>query len=124
MTDTLSLSLPDHPPSVNRMYRTVRNRPILSWEYRQWRHRSLISIPPSVAALPEGPWKAEIILKGLNRGSDIDNRIKAAVDLLRQAELTPDDRWLDWLLVRRVLSKEKRTIIHAANHSLQSTLEL
>ena len=113
----ISITLPGHPPTVNRMYRTVRSggryRPILSKPYRLWRRSSLIQVAQTRPALPEAPWRAQIILKGLNRGSDIDNRIKASIDLLRHADLTPDDRWLDWLLVRRVQSATKETIIHA-----------
>ena len=108
------IELPGHPPSANRIYRAVGRRVLASRQYRNWKSGAvqLIMLQAKDAIIGK-PWECRIDLHGLDRRSDIDNRAKAALDALVASGVTPDDRHLDKLLVRR-LAGEPRTVIRIA----------
>jgi crossover junction endodeoxyribonuclease RusA len=93
------------PPSVNRMWRSVRGRNILSQEGRQYRENGLTV----VAAQSPRHWPAEVRLSVSisvyppdRRRRDLDNMPKAVLDLLTHAGVYVDDSQIDRLeIVRR-----------------------
>ena len=108
------IEIPGHPPSANRIWRNVGRKVLTSRAYRKWRDGavSLILLQARDAIIGK-PWEAEILLYGLDRRSDLDNRIKALIDALVSSGVVPDDRHLDRLLVRR-LAGAPRTIVRVA----------
>lgn len=86
------------PPSVNRIWRSVKgrggkSRVICSDNYRQWLR---IAIPTIRVGLPvfAGPVKVTITIrggKGWLNSRDIGNADKATLDALVQARRIPDD---------------------------------
>lgn len=97
------------PPSVNEMYvlRAVKGKTgrSLGFGYRKWRD--------SASSLVKHAWREQgeplvvaplrvCIGINLNRRSDIDNRVKACLDVLGKAvPFMPDDRWIDDLRIYR-----------------------
>lgn len=49
----------------------------------------------------EGRIRLTLTFYGLGRTSDLDNRIKPALDALQGAGIIPNDRWVDSLTVER-----------------------
>ena len=86
------------PPSVNRIWRSVRgrgskSRVICSVNYRKWLR---MAVPMMRFGMPEfvGPVKVTITIrggKGWRVNSDLGNADKATLDALVQAGRIPDD---------------------------------
>lgn len=84
----LAIVLP-MPPSVDSMYINMpRKGRVLSSKYRQWKldagaaplHGNWLRL---VAEGQESPiWDIDIRVCGLRKGSDLDNRLKATIDLI------------------------------------------
>lgn len=99
------------PPSVNELYevRTFKGKSGrgLTPIYKRWRSAAVLILMMEwrKAGKPiiDAPWGFEFRF-GLNRLSDITNRIKATEDLLVKAKITPDDNWMDDGRVTRDLS--------------------
>lgn len=88
-----------YPPSVNRMWRTVNGRMILSAEGRKYRlscrGRVLDSIGTDRARVTIHAWMPDA------RRRDIDNLLKAALDVLTHSGLWQDDEQIDDLHIIR-----------------------
>ena len=91
-------------PSVNRLWRSVNGRTILSAVGREYRAAGL------AALLPQSPhrWPAEsrlsvsiTVFPPDRRRRDIDNMLKAPCDLLTHGGVYADDSQIDELLIRR-----------------------
>lgn len=87
------------PLSVNRLYRSVNGRSILSREGREWK-REAASFLVGAPQLGDGPFRVEVALPKKIRG-DVDNRLKAAIDLLQDAGVISNDRYVHDLRVYR-----------------------
>lgn len=92
------------PPSMNRMWRSVRGRNILSKEGREYRENGL----HVVSAQSPCRWPAEARLSVSitvyppdRRRRDLDNMMKAPLDLLTHAGVYADDSQIDRLLIQR-----------------------
>lgn len=84
-------------PSTNRLHRGAGRNKHRTPEYDAWRAAAgweIAAARPSMAikALPAGcRWRSRIRVAEEEVG-DVDNRIKAALDLLVGMKITPDDR--------------------------------
>lgn len=101
--DAITLVLP-WPPSVNRLWRSVQGRAILSREGRAYRQQVALVVreqEKSVAPLV-GRLAVEIDLYPPDRRRrDIDNLSKALLDGLTHAGVWLDDSLIDVLTLRR-----------------------
>lgn len=100
------ISLP-FPPSVNRLYRAVGGRSILSEAYRKWKQEAGLTLISQRPAKIRGPVSVEVELCPPNkRRRDIDNAgFKAVLDLLVNHQIIEADdgtvvkaitaRWVD-----------------------------
>ena len=90
------------PPSVNRIWRSVNGRAILSADYRAWRKAASQELMLVQRARPQlGPVEITIELCPPNkRVIDIDNRAKACIDLLVSCGIIEAD---DSSVVRKVV---------------------
>lgn len=107
MNWSMSFDLPV-PPSLNNMFIANRKKgsKMPSFAYRKWRDdcgpclvrqwKALGSIEPPM----KEPWQIDILIN-VNRGSDIDNRQKALLDLLVRCLPFPDDAWCDRVTIER-----------------------
>lgn len=100
------LSLP-MPPSINRLYRAVQGRSILSEAYRAWKREAGLSLMAQRARAVAG--QVEVLVECVlpdKRRRDIDNvGFKAVLDLLVHHQIIAADdssvvrsitaRWLD-----------------------------
>ncbi len=87
------------PPSTNGLFSNVRNGGrVVTVKYKNWRAEAGWILRKAQAErivfpIPGPCWFwAKIELPVKDRG-DIDNRHKAAIDLLVSLGLTPDDKW-------------------------------
>lgn len=102
------------PPSVNEMYiiRNVKGKTgrSLGFGYRKWRDAAKATVEAQWLAAGKPAFAAPmsvVIRVNVNRQSDIDNRIKAVLDLLgKSIPGIPDDRWIDSLTIIRDQSIE------------------
>lgn len=96
------LALP-YPPSLNRYYRTVKGRILISAEGRKYRETvgDYIAESRSAAALA-GRLAVEIsVFPPDKRRRDIDNLMKGMLDALTHAGVWQDDSQIDLLMIRR-----------------------
>lgn len=77
----IELVLP-YPPSLNRLYRTVRNRPILSAEGRAYKKLVATKMQISRIRPLAGPLCVEVFAYRPRAAGDIDNVLKALLDAL------------------------------------------
>jgi Holliday junction resolvase RusA-like endonuclease len=90
--DMASVTLPV-PPSVNGLYRNVPGRGrVKTKEYSDWFARGYLSLRHQIWEYVPG--KVLLCMKVSPQGplADLDNRIKAAQDLLVKARVIDDDR--------------------------------
>lgn len=88
----LTVRLP-WPPSTNRLTRCIQNRAISSREARAWRERAstvLASIPHPRGYAGDVAVRLEIEPYTFRR-FDLDNRLKACLDLLQACGVIEDD---------------------------------
>lgn len=101
MTHSL-LTIP-FPPSVNRLWRNVKGRTLLSKEGRDYRQRVAECV--LLAGIPRlGHRKLRVVIKAHApdaRRRDIDNLNKAALDALQKAHVYADDWQIDDLRIYR-----------------------
>jgi Holliday junction resolvase RusA-like endonuclease len=79
------------PPSTNNLFINVRGKGrIKSAEYRAWLDHAGLLLKVRSSKVVEGPFEVEVRLSHKARG-DIDNRMKAAIDLMVRHGRVPDD---------------------------------
>lgn len=90
--ELLRVSLP-MPPTTNNLFVNAGKRRIVSPEYDAWRWeaRQAVADWPDLSQYAAVPWAATIAVYGLPRGSDLDNRIKATLDLIASLTGLHDD---------------------------------
>ncbi len=104
----IRFSLP-MPPSVNSIYQVGvkgfgrgKRNVYLDPKYRDWLDDAKLAwlrMPPTKRQRISGPFVALVIWDDRKRGlSDVDNRIKALLDGLKQIGITDDDRKADGVL--------------------------
>ena len=90
-----------YPPSVNRIWRSVKGRTILSKEYREYRTMAarILGVNPA----PSGARIRVCIHATMpdRRRRDIDNLGKVALDILTHAGMWGDDSQIDDLRIIR-----------------------
>lgn len=98
----LAIELP-FPPSVNRIWRTVAGRTLLSAEGRTYRRRVAVEfMRPSVIRFGATPVTVSIAAwMPDRRRRDLDNLLKAALDALTHAGCWDDDSQIEDLSIRR-----------------------
>lgn len=106
------VTIPGLPPPTNNLYPTGRDgRRHLSKRGREW-HQTVSDacVGARLRAFPGPRIRLAVALElvGLDYRSDIDGRVKAALDALGAA-LGFDDRWIDKLVVERVQGDAKET---------------
>lgn len=97
---TEPLVLP-YPPSLNRLYRTVRGRPILSREAREYRaavQRQLAGIGFRATGSPVA---LSVALYRPRKSGDADNALKALLDALNGLLWADDSQIVEIHLWRR-----------------------
>lgn len=106
MSDPIRLTLPI-PPSANRLHRIVRGqvKPYPNPKYTSWRnlagwHLVAVCHGGYGGKVVKGPYTLDITVPQKLRG-DVDNRVKAVADLLVEHRVTPDDRHMQSVSVRR-----------------------
>lgn len=111
--DALRFKLP-LPPSANALW-TVRRgtkQRIKTDAYRAW-------IVEAGWLIVAADWPQPTMLHGsvaisieapFSRRRDLDNAIKPILDLIVRHGLIEDDRWVDYLLIRRVPPEEALTV--------------
>ncbi len=97
---TEPLVLP-YPPSLNRLYRTVRGRPILSKEARQYRAAVQQQLAGMRLKASSSPVALSIALYRPRRAGDADNALKALLDALNGLLWVDDSQIVEIHLWRR-----------------------
>ena len=98
------------PPSVNQLWKPVAYRFVNSAKYNDWHNKArfemLIQSKPRRPL--EGKLAVELKLPAGDLG-DVDNRAKAAIDMLQHAKVIGNDRDVDDLHVYRDAGQRKGT---------------
>ena len=100
-THLLQFELP-LPPSLNRYYRRVGPRTLISREGRQYRKR-VCALLASASAKPLNG-RLEVVVHAFapdRRRRDLDNAMKGLLDALQHAGAYHDDSQIDELVIRR-----------------------
>jgi crossover junction endodeoxyribonuclease RusA len=83
------------PPSVNTLFRNVQGKGrVRTKKYTDWQKRAeaAIAAHPPFKAIKGGAYRVSVrVGKFDNRRRDLDNLLKAPLDLLNYLQLTPDD---------------------------------
>lgn len=97
----ITLALP-YPPSVNRYWRHVDGRTLISKAGRQYREAVSINARSAHVETLSGRLAVSVLLTMPDRRRrDIDNTLKALLDALEHARVYEDDSQIDRLLVER-----------------------
>jgi crossover junction endodeoxyribonuclease RusA len=105
---TLAVEIP-FPPSVNRIWRNVAGRTLLSADGRAYRSRVAVEfMRPSVIRFGSAPVSVSIAAWMPDaRRRDLDNLLKAALDALTHAGCWDDDSQIAEINIRRAgISRE------------------
>lgn len=98
------------PPSVNAMFRNVAGvGRVKTTAYKQWTRTAGWQVVAQKAPEFAGP-VAVLIEADLPRNRDIDNAIKAVLDLLVSVNVLSDDRLVDDLRIARRGSKTEARV--------------
>lgn len=110
----LQLTLP-YPPSVNRAYRTVNGRVILSKAGREYRQDVMAAVIALYCRKPKSiSGRLSVAVKMHapdSRKRDLDNVLKCSLDALTHAGIWDDDSQVDRLLIERAEPVPKRGFI-------------
>lgn len=90
-----------YPPSLNRLYRTVRGRPILSKEARQYRAAVQRQLTGMGLKASSSPVALHAWLYRPRRAGDADNALKALLDALNGLLWVDDSQIVEIHLWRR-----------------------
>lgn len=118
MTDEIRLTLPI-PPSANRLHvRVGRGKRARSPVYQTWLNNAGWRLSGGLAGTKskvKGPYTLDIAVPKKLRG-DVDNRAKPVADLLVSHGVTPDDRHMQSVSVRRdaALTDSITVVVRAA----------
>ncbi len=95
----IKITLP-YPPSVNRLWRHVGHRVLVSKEGRQYRVQVAMALRMAGIEPLEGPVSLEIVLQPPDRRRrDLDNCLKILIDSLEHGGAFADDSQVKRLLV-------------------------
>lgn len=102
MNGQITIEIP-FPPSVNSLYRTFRNRVILSKSGREWYK---VNLPLIVKQRVGKVFSTRLsitmsVYPPDKRRRDLDNLLKVAQDCLTKAEVWVDDSLIDELYIKR-----------------------
>lgn len=99
----LSLDLP-FPPSSNNLFVNGRRGRFVSPAYAAWKKEAGAAIKQQIGdQAVSGPYALQIrFVRPSRRRMDLDNRVKAVIDLLAWMKVTDDDSELQSLRVRWV----------------------
>jgi len=93
------------PPSVNALYRQYRGRTILSKKGREFRKSGLTCLWPPEGLQPFDQdariWVKILLHPPTKAKRDIDNYLKALIDLLEHKKIFPNDSQVDHLIIDR-----------------------
>lgn len=90
------------PPTTNGLYANASGKGrIKTAEYRAWIIAAGVSAKAQSRERVTGPYEVTVSLPSATRG-DIDNRLKACLDLLVSLQITPDDRRAQKVTAQRV----------------------
>lgn len=111
---TITLTLP-WPPSVNKIWRAVAGRIVLSAAARQYAIRAANALPTGHVAPLRGRLKVRMELfppAGVNSKWDIGNREKCVCDVLTKQRVWLDDSQIDDLhIIRKDAVKDGQLIM-------------
>lgn len=90
------------PPSTNNMFINAKNGKgrFLSPAYKAWRKAACEALDICAWDMPAAPYGVTIRVN-VNHQSDIDNRVKACLDLLVEHKVLTGDQWINALHVYR-----------------------
>ena len=92
MTQAISLTLDELPPSANSIWRAVGGRVLKSRDYRSWLEATALILRSQARGRIEGPYALHVeFCPPDRRRRDLDNRIKALSDAITEAGLVEDD---------------------------------
>ncbi len=104
MKSAVELELP-YPPSLNRYYRRVGAKTLISKGGRQYRHNVFKEVISALGAFPppfKGRLRVELRLSPPDRRRrDVDNALKAVLDAMQHAGVYEDDSQIDDLRIVR-----------------------
>lgn len=89
------------PPSLNNAYSTVGGRRVAGKTLKAWKEAAGWELKNQPRQSFAGKFRIELQLPANMRG-DIDNRCKAACDLLTEHRVIPDDRYAWEVTAKRV----------------------
>lgn len=88
---TVNLSI-DIPPSVNRVWRSVRGKVIKSADYKNWLNMAGWQIQAQRPGKIDGAYTLHVTFPECMRG-DLDNRVKAISDILQKQGVIENDSY-------------------------------
>jgi len=94
------------PLSVNKIF---QGRRFKTKEYNAWIEEGLWLLKGQTLRQP--PYKISIEFY-MSKASDIDNPVKGTLDLLKKAGIISDDRYIEYLEIKKIVSKDKKIIIN------------
>jgi crossover junction endodeoxyribonuclease RusA len=97
------LTLP-WPPSLNRLYRAVGGRILLSAAARKYKKQLASALPSGLVSPLTGRLAVQMVLHApaaLGPLFDVANREKLCFDTLTEQRVWLDDSQIDWLLIER-----------------------
>ena len=105
MTDAINITLP-WPPSVNRIWRSVGGRVLLSADGRAYRHAVAVAVVEQHGSGDPLTGRLSMTIRAYppdRRRRDLDNVLKAILDSLEHAgSVYENDAQIDHLSIRRM----------------------
>ena len=115
MSTLMTLEIEGLPPSVNQMYRTGKyGKRYKRGEVREWQDYVAGEIRKTWGTREAYTWPVGVRIEfhvSSCRKWDIDNRLKALLDVLMQGGIIEDDAQVYGLNVRKVTGMRERTVV-------------